>query len=131
MSLSVIFLSIGIFITYKHTNTSIIKVEKDFGVLKSMGVTSFDIFRILNVQNVIISIFSIILTCSLQYIGVHLINKLTSVILNLESLFKTYHVGFWNYFVIIFVSAIVPILVSLKTSLKCSRKSPKDILNNN
>ena len=131
MALSIISLSIGVFITYKHINSSIIKVEKDFGVLKSMGVTSFDIFRILNVQNIIISVSAIIFGCLLQYVGVYLMNKITSNVLRFDCFFSTYSIAFWNYLAIIFVALIVPVLVSVKSSIKCSRRSPKDILNNN
>ncbi len=127
--LFVVFLCIGTFILYKHITDSIDFVEKDFGVLKAIGVKTLDIFRIINVLTLIISICVIALSFVLQYCGILLVNEITSNLL--DEKFTSYYIDYRNYIVIFAVSAIVPLLITIYPVIKSSRRNPKDILNNN
>lgn len=126
---AVVFLLIGLFIIHKYIMDSITRNEKDFGVLKAIGVKTIDIFRIFNVQNVIISVIIMSFGFTLQYVGVHLVNRIISII-NIDS-FKSYYVSAINYAVIVLLAIFAPLVISLYPTIKCSIKSPKDILNNN
>jgi ABC-type lipoprotein release transport system permease subunit len=127
--LFVVFLCIGTFILYKHITDSIDFVEKDFGVLKAIGVKALDIFRIINILSLIISICVIALSFILQYCGILLVNEITSNLL--DEKFTSYYIDYRNYIVIFAVSAIVPLLITIYPVIKSSRRNPKDILNNN
>lgn len=126
---AIVFLLIGLFIIHKYIIDSIMRNEKDFGVLKSIGVKTIDIFRIFNIQNIIISVIIMIFGFTLQYVGVHLVNRIMSMI-NYDS-FTSYYISAINYIIIILLSVLAPLVISLYPTIKCSVRSPKDILNNN
>lgn len=125
----ILFLLIGSFIIYKHIIDSILKVERDLGVLKAIGVRTIDIYKILSIQNIIISLITVIFGFILQYLFVGGLNMITAILF--ETTFKAYYVSIYNYLAIVFLAVLIPLLVTIKPIVLISRKNPKDILNNN
>lgn len=124
------FLAISIFLIYRHINVSISYKEKDLGVLKSIGVSNKDIFEILNIQNVFITVINILFVSVFQYAFIY---KLNSIVLEQYIIpFKvdSFTITIFNYVSIIILSIVVPFVASLYSIIVCSKKSPKDILNN-
>ena len=130
-SLAIMFFAISLFIMYKYINDSISYKEKDIGVLKSIGVSERDIIGIFNIQNLFIMSISLITSIIIQYLGVYGVNKIMSRIFEMNSYVESYRVLLYNYFAIIFISLIIPIIATMYPILRIAHKNPKDVLNNN
>ena len=131
-ALALIFVSIAMFIVYKYISDSIMYKIQDIGVLKAIGVSNKDVIKIFSIQNIFISLFTCLFTIPLQYVGIYLINNITSKIYNIKDYFvKAYSIGVVNYIFVIIIAVFIPLIVSLYPIEKCRRKSPKDILSNN
>jgi len=123
------FLLIAMFVLYKCINDAISYKEKTIGVLKSIGVSSLDIFEIFSIQSVFIIILSLISSLLLQYLGVYAVNAVMSKVYGINQFIHSYRVSIFNWLAIIGIAIIIPFIATISPIIKLSLKNPKDILN--
>ncbi len=123
------FLLIAMFVLYKCINDAISYKEKTIGVLKSIGVSSIDIFEIFSIQSVFIIILSLISSLLLQYLGIYAVNVVMSKVYGINQFIHSYRVSIFNWLTIIGIAIIIPFIATISPIIKLSLKNPKDILN--
>lgn len=123
------FLLIAMFVLYKCINDAISYKEKTIGVLKSIGVSSLDIFEIFSIQSVFIIILSLISSLLLQYLGVYAVNAVMSKVYGINQFIHSYRVSIFNWLTIIGIAIIIPFIATVSPIIKLSLKNPKDVLN--
>lgn len=128
LSLSIIFLAISVFVLYKYVNDSINFKEKEIGVLKAVGVSWHDIFKIFSIPNIIISLVIIVVSVVLQYPLIKIFNVVISKIYG--NFVESFNIVLLNWISIVILGVIVPLFAAIIPITKSSRKNPKDILNN-
>jgi putative ABC transport system permease protein len=123
------FLLIAMFVLYKCINDAISYKEKTIGVLKSIGVSSLDIFEIFSIQSVFIIILALISSLLLQYLGVYAVNAVMSKVYGINQFIHSYRVSIFNWLTIIGIAIIIPFIATVSPIIKLSLKNPKDVLN--
>ena len=121
----IVILSITIIITSKTVSNNISRHYKDIGVLRSLGSSNKDIFKIYATQSVISFLCSIIFIIPVSIISIQFINNL--FLMEVEESLTIVYLNYLSVIAMLLGAIILPLLSSIVPIYRLSRKSIIDI----